>query len=393
VLVPTTGKGSLAAYSQALARLLPVRCLPLDGCSGSFGHRALSRYSLARLAHDVLAIGRLRRSGAALLHLTSHHLARYGPLAGTPYVVTVHDLIRHRDWVDRGRRPPSIHTPNVRDGAYLRLDAAGLRRAAALIAVSEHTRREVVERLGIQSERVHVVHEAVDRSVFRPVERRLLDRPYVMYVGSEQPRKNLATLFRAFAAARAASGRSDLALVKVGGAGGPEAPFRQQTLEHARTAGLGDELVFAECVSDEDLAAWYSGAVCLVLPSRHEGFGLPPLEAMACGCPAVVSSAGALPEIAGDAGVVYGAPEDAVALAGAIRRLVESEAERARRAAAGWRRAATFTWERAAAETVAVYRRVLAAPLVRARLGPHQPHEVAQGDARVGEVEAPGWVG
>lgn len=86
------------------------------------------------------------------------------------------------------------------DGAYVRLDAAGLRRAAALIAVSEHTRREVVEQLGVPRDRVHVVREAVDRSLFRPTERRLLDRPYVLYVASEQPRKNLETLFRAFAA-------------------------------------------------------------------------------------------------------------------------------------------------------------------------------------------------
>jgi glycosyltransferase involved in cell wall biosynthesis len=188
-------------------------------------------------------------------------------------VVTVHDLIRDRDWAERGRRPPLIHRPNARDGAYLRLDAAGLRRAAALIAVSDHTRREVVEQLGVAPERVHVVYEGVDRSVYRPAQRRLLDRPYVLYVGSEQPRKNLETLFRAFAAVRAATGRADLALVKVGGPGGPEAPFRNRTLEHARAAGLGDELLITGRVSVDELVAWYSGALCLVLPSRHEGFG------------------------------------------------------------------------------------------------------------------------
>ena len=361
MVVGTTGSGSLAAYSQALGGRLPTRSLTVAGCSGSFGHPLLGRYSLRRLAVDARAIWRLRRSGADLLHLTSHHLARYGPTAGIPYVVTVHDLIRHRDWVERNQRPPLIHRPNLRDGAYMRLDAAGLRRAAALIAVSEHTRREVVERLGVPPERVHVVREAFDRSLFRPTTRRLLDRPYVLYVGSEQPRKNLATLFRAFAAARAATSRANLALVKVGGAGGSEAPFRQQTLEQARAAGLGDELILADRVSDDDLVAWYSGAVCLVLPSRAEGFGLPPLEASACGCPTVVSDAGALPEVVGEAGVVYGPPDDADALAAALMRLVESPAEQSRLAEAGRRAAARFTWERAVGETLAVYRRVLAA--------------------------------
>jgi glycosyltransferase involved in cell wall biosynthesis len=368
VLVPTTGNGSLAGYSQALARLIDVRCLPLDSCSGTFGHAPLGRYSLQRLATDVRSVWRLRRCGARLLHLTNHHLARYGPASGIPYIVTVHDLIRYRDWTGRGRRPPLIHRPNVRDGAYVQLDAAGLRRAAALIAVSHHTRRELVEQLGVPPERVHVVHEGVDRSVYRPTSRRLLDRPYVLYVGSEQPRKNLATLFRAFAAVRTATGRADLALVKVGAPGGPEAPFRARMREQARAAGLGDELIVVGRVGVDELVAWYSGAICLALPSRHEGFGLPPLEAMACGCPAVVSAAGALPEVAGGGGIVYGHADDADALAGVLRRLLEYPDERQRVAAAGRLVAARFSWERAAAATVAVYRRVLE-PAIRARSG------------------------
>jgi glycosyltransferase involved in cell wall biosynthesis len=376
VLVPTTGNGSLAAYSQALAGVMDVRCVPLDGCSGSFGHPALSRYSIERLARDARAARRLRRCGARLLHLTSQHLARFGPASRIPYVVTVHDLVRYRDCLERGRRPALIHRPNARDGAYLRLDAAGLRRAAALIAVSQHTRREVVEYLGVPADRVHVVYEAVDHSVFRPTKRRLFDRPYVLYVGSEQPRKNLETLFRAFAAVRAATGRADLALVKVGGPGGPEAPFREQTLEHARAAGLGDELLVTGRVSLDDLVAWYSGALCLVLPSRHEGFGLPPLEAMACGCPTIVSAAGALPEVVGEGGVVYGPPEDAAALAAVLRRLLESPRERTRLVEAGRRAGARFTWERTAAETLAVYRSVLE-PAIPARSGAPRPNGAA----------------
>jgi glycosyltransferase involved in cell wall biosynthesis len=104
-------------------------------------------------------------------------------------------------------------------------------------------------------------------------------------------------------------------------------------------------------VSGDALAAWYSGAVCLVLPSRHEGFGLPALEAMACGCPAVVSAVGALPEIAGDAGIVYGRPDDVGALAAVPRRLVESPAERSRLAKTGREAAARAPRERPPAAT------------------------------------------
>jgi glycosyltransferase involved in cell wall biosynthesis len=262
--------------------------------------------------------------------------------------------MRHRDMAERGTRPPLIHQPNRRDALNLRLDAAGLCRADALIAVSEHTRRELVELLDVEPEKVRVVHEGVDSNAFRPVPWRLLDDPYVLYVGSEQPRKNLATLFGAFA--RLHQQRPGLKLVKVGAAGGPEAPFRKQTLAHAREHRVLSQIVFTERVSHEQLVAWYSGAVCLVQPSLQEGFGLTPLEAMACGCPVLVSSGGALPEVSGGAGVVYGPPGDGDALAGAVSRLLESDTERAALSRAGLRHAKRMTWTRTAQLTRAVWR-------------------------------------
>ncbi len=110
-------------------------------------------------------------------------------------------------------------------------------------------------------------------------------------------------------------------------------------------------------VADEDLPAYYAGAACLVLPSHYEGFGFPPLEAMACGCPAIVSSAGALPEIAGDATLVVD-PRDPPALAGAIELVLTDDAVRRELVDRGLRRARSFTWERTARETRAVYQAV-----------------------------------
>jgi glycosyltransferase involved in cell wall biosynthesis len=148
--------------------------------------------------------------------------------------------------------------------------------------------------------------------------------------------------------------------VKVGQAGGPEAPFREHTRAAALATGALRHMVFTGRVSRRELVAWYSGAVCLVQPSRHEGFGLPPLEAMACECPVIVSSATALPEVVGDAGVVYGHPDDVDALAIAMSRVLSSAAERAELARAGRERARHMSWQRTAALTRKVWQRVLA---------------------------------
>jgi glycosyltransferase involved in cell wall biosynthesis len=357
-VVSTDGNGSLASYARRLAASTGAPTITVDGCSGTFGHRLLSVHAVRRLRRDLGVVRELARAGAPLLHFTSHHLARYGPWSRVPYVVTVHDLMRHRDWRERGRGTPLIHRPNLRDRLHLRLDAAGLRRADALVAVSEHTRRELVELLGISPERITVVPEGVDCGAFKPVPERLLDEPYILYVGSEQPRKNLDTLFRAFARVRPRF--PDLKLVKVGAPGGCEAPFRRRTLERADAAGVLADLVIAGEVSHDELLAWYSGARCLALPSRHEGFGLPPLEAMACGCPTVVSAAGALPEVVGNAGLVYGSPDDVDALAKALRVLVSRPDERARLSRAGLERAREMSWEPTATLTRRVWREVLA---------------------------------
>jgi glycosyltransferase involved in cell wall biosynthesis len=355
-LVAPDGNGSLAGYAGALGAALGAEPVVAEGCSSGFGGRVLSRASLSHLACEARAVRMLRALDAPLLHFTSHHLARYGPFQRAPYVVTVHDLMRHRDCTERGSER-LIHQPNLRDRLHLRLDAAGLRAAAALIAVSDHTRRELTQLLGVPADRIHVVPEGVDCTAFRPVAGRPLEAPYVLYVGSEQPRKNLPTLFRAFARVRHAV--PGLKLAKVGAPGGPEAPFRETTLAAARETGVVPDVVFANRVSHEELLAWYSGALCLVQPSRHEGFGLTPLEAMACGCPVIVSAGGALPEVVGSAGVVYGRPGDVDALAWELTRLLASRAERAALAEMGRERAARMSWRLAAERT----RRVWAAAL------------------------------
>ena len=182
VIVTTDGVGSLAGYSRQLARVADAPAIETHGCSGSFGRPLLGKNAARCALKDAQVVGRLRRVDASLLRL-SHHLARYGPSLGSPYVVTVHDLMRHRDWCARGDGEPLIHEPNARDRVHLRLDAAGLRRARALVAVSGHTKRELVELLGVPAGRVHVVPEGVDSGAFHRVDARPLADPYVLYVG------------------------------------------------------------------------------------------------------------------------------------------------------------------------------------------------------------------
>ena len=354
VFVRTLGTGSMDRYSQKLAEHLPVEKLDTDIYQRSAEFKKVTTLSVSSLrgfANDAGFIRQLRKLAAPLFHLPNHHLARYGNLLGADYVVTVHDLIRHFD--AEGTRV-FIHAPNRRDRLCLRLDYLGIRKAAAIVSVSDTTRRDLVRFFGIPEQRIFVVHEGVDHALFRPREPQRIGHPYILFVGSEHPRKNLATLLRAFAALKREPRFRDLKLLKVGAPGGREARFREQTLTVVRSLGLEREVVFTERVPDEDLVAFYSGAECLVLPSLYEGFGFPPLEAMATGCPAIVSTAGALPEVTGDAAVKVD-PHDDAALARAIAAVLDDEALRRELRARGLEQARRFSWERAARETLRVY--------------------------------------
>jgi glycosyltransferase involved in cell wall biosynthesis len=211
--------------------------------------------------------------------------------------------------------------------------------------------------------RIHAVPLGVDHSVFSPkpippgFRRRyqLEDQSRViLYVGSENPRKNLPRLIRAIAVIHKLF--PDVRLVKIGT---PEyVPQAQQLRHQVKTLGLEDIVYFVDHVSDEDLALFYNIADLFVFPSIYEGFGLPPLEAMACGTPVVCSHAASLPEVVGDAAITFD-PYDTAAIAGAMRRVLEDSELAAELRQKGIARASQFTWERTARETIAVYQKVL----------------------------------
>ena len=359
--VVTDGDSSIDVCSQLLARRLGAREFHTDifqQVAEQFGAPLFSSTTAKALWEESRFVVALNRVGG-LVHLSNHHLGRYGVFLRSPFIVTVHDLMRYLDLTTNVEgEEPLIHRPNLRDRAYLKFDYLGIRRAVHLIAISRQTKTSLVEHLGVPEEKISVVHNGIDHDLYRPASGSSpVPHPYVLYVGTEQPRKNLRTLLRAFSRLKRDRWFGGLKLVKVGKAGGPEADFRGRTLEEVERLGLGRDVVFTGYVPQERMAHYYSHAGCLALPSLHEGFGLTPLEAMSCGCPVVASDAGAIPEVVGDAALTVD-PLDEAALAAALRNVLTDETRRKEMIARGLNRAGLFSWERAARETLQVHERV-----------------------------------
>jgi len=255
-----------------------------------------------------------------------------------PAVVTIHDLIPMVLPAYRG-------STLVR--AYTRLQALACRTAEAILVDSECSKRDVLRLLNIPAERVHVIYLGVDER-FTPDAsgERPLERPYVFYIGGWDVRKNVPALIRAFE--QIAPEDPDLVLAIAGQPGSASAMFPDL---RAIAAPLGDRVRFLGRVSDEEKLALYRHAELFAFPSLYEGFGLDPLEALACGCPVVSSNASSLPEIVGDAALLFD-PRDEQALANAMRQaLNDPEPLRTR----GPEQAAKFRWQKTARETAAIY--------------------------------------
>jgi glycosyltransferase involved in cell wall biosynthesis len=249
------------------------------------------------------------------------------PATPRPSVVTLHDL-QHLDLP--GMFPRAERA--FRALAWHR----SLRGATRVIVLSAFVRARAIERLGLDPERLRVVPSGVDHDRFAPGgEPR---EPFLLYPARAWPHKNHARLLEAFALLRRA--HPDLRLVLTGGG----EPGRLPVGVEARGR-----------VADDELARLYRTASALVFPSLYEGFGQPPLEAMACGCPVACSDAGALPEVVGDAARLFD-PHDASAIAAAVEDVLESPEEWTQR---GLARAAAFSWDAAARATEAVYRELL----------------------------------
>jgi glycosyltransferase involved in cell wall biosynthesis len=275
--------------------------------------------------------GLLRRAGAQLVH----SLGYVSPLVShCPRVVSIHDL----NYLAFGDQMPWRR----RQALALFIQASG-RRAGAVLTLSEFSRGQIRQHLGIPGERVVVVPLAgggppgVATGSWRPVE-----TPYLLAFGSRTPNKNLPRLLDAYAEARPAQ-----RLVILG-----------HVPEPVRARGAELAVVFTGYLEKDRMASALRQADVLIFPSTYEGFGLPVLEAMDVGVPVVVSRAAALPEVAGDA-ACYFDPLDVADMAARIREVAGDSSIRARLREQGRLRAATFSWRRTAKETLAVYRRLV----------------------------------
>jgi len=306
-----------------------------------------SRAGVRVVWEQLVQPGALRRIEADLVHGPVF----VGPLfASCPMVITIHDLSFIRF--------PALFRPANR--LYLTvLTRLSARRARRLIAVSAHAAAETTQLLGVPPERVDVVYHGVDPA-FRPLpadkvaafrRRRGLPERLVLFVGTLEPRKNLVRLVEAFARVR--DGR--VGLVLAGGKGW----LYDELFARVEALGLSEEVIFPGYVMSEELPLWYNGATVLAYPSVYEGFGLPVLEAQACGTPVLTSNVSSLPEAAGDVALMVD-PYDVEALAAGLNRLLADDLLRRQLRERGLAHAKQFSWLHTAQETARVYRRALA---------------------------------
>jgi glycosyltransferase involved in cell wall biosynthesis len=268
-----------------------------------------------------------------------------------PFVATCYDMepLRH----------PELFPARI--VWYYRVFASALRRAERVFVISESTGRDLVDLLRIAPERICVAYLGVE-STFHPVEnpetramtrdKYLLPERYILYLGNTMPHKNLRRLIDAMAQVHRQE--PDVALLLAG----RRDKYRPAVEQAIATAGLQNVVRFLGDISEEDLPALLSGAQVFAYPSLYEGFGLPVLEAMACGTPVVTSNRSSLPEVVGECAVVVN-PEDSAEIVDGMIRLLRNPTEAKRLADVGLQRARQFTWRRCAEQHVAVYREVL----------------------------------
>jgi len=262
-------------------------------------------------------------------------------------ILTVHDLsfVRAPETAEAGLR------------AFLnRVVPRSINRADHVLADSKATRSDIIELYGVPADKVSVLYSGVDERFAPVTDRAVIDSmcirngigegPYILSVGTVQPRKNYVRLVEAFASLD----RPDLKLVIAGGKGWLDDPLYQTIAD----LGLNERVHLIGFAADADLPALYSGAEVFVFPSLYEGFGLPPLEAMACGTPVVASNVSSVPEVVGDAGLPVD-PASVEAIQGAIEQALDDQSLRASLRERGIKQAKLFTWRRAAEQLKSTY--------------------------------------
>lgn len=279
-------------------------------------------------------------------HVTSQDLAYLLELVKLKKtIVTCHDLI---PWVYDNNRLPTW-----------KMNIKGLKKADRIITISEYSKSEIIKHVGYPEEQISIASPAVDHNNYyvkrdKTIVRKLgIPDNYkvILYVGSEQPRKNVPFLFEAISQLK--KKLPEIKLLKIGT---PQVPgAREKLIKLTETLGIQNEVIFVGYVSENDLTEYYNAAELFVFPSLYEGFGLPPLEAMACGTPVITSNLTSLPEVVGDSAITAD-PYDVNAFAEAMYALLTDEKLREKIMSKGLKRAKLFSWEKSAQETLKAYK-------------------------------------
>lgn len=306
--------------------------------------------SVERFLWDQITVpGRARQAKADLLHQPGFSAP---VMFGKPVVVTIHDLIAIRF----GKDIPT--GSRLYFGKWMPFS---YRYADHIIAVSEHTKRDIMELLGVPNEKITVIYEAMDEA-FQPIrDKRAIERVkqkyntgdhFILHVGTINPRKNLEFLVKVFAQVQKKV-RTGWKLVITGKKGW----YYEGLFKAVKDLGLESSVVFTGYIPEADKAPLYNAASIAVTPSIYEGAGLPPVEAMACGTPVVSSNTSSLPEMVGDGGMLL-PPTDTDGWVKSLVHLMRDPALRRDWGARGRKYVKRFTWERTARETIKVYERV-----------------------------------
>ena len=276
-----------------------------------------------------------------------------------PYVLTVHDLLDHM----YGARDRS----NVRRNLQLQLTRRALRKAARLLAVSQFTKSEITRKFAVPGERIEVVYNAIDERFLRGhasqadrdliAERYQVNYPFLLYAGAIRPHKNVVRIIEAFSALKTELEKEeqlpDLKLIIIGDDLSGHPGLRRTVVR----SGVQNDVRFLGFVPIEVLRIFYDVAKIFVFPSLYEGFGLPPLEAMAHGTPVVTSNSSSLPEVAGNAALLVN-PENVFEIQRALQRALLDPALRARMKQRGYEQAQRFSWTSSVERILAIYREV-----------------------------------
>ena len=304
-------------------------------------------------AEQLKMPGIIAREKLDLVHYLHFNVPYF---ARTPFVVTVHDLILYRYPTVRASTLSPLYYW-IKNLAYRLIISSAVRRALQIIAVSEFTKQDIIKQFKIAPEKVTVTYEGV--STFAKGQEASgghtaqtgITGPYLLYVGNAYPHKNLDWLIDSLAEFKLAG----LKLVLVG----REDFFYKRLKELAASKEHSENVVFLGFVPDGQLKQLYHEALAYVFPSLYEGFGLPPLEAMALSCPVLSANTSCLPEVLGDA-AIYFDPHDKQSLLSAILRVKEDEALRRQLIARGLAHSAKFKWQDCAEQTLAIYHKLCA---------------------------------